>query len=112
MPCNRRELLRESRSTYWLDNCFSFEDVGPYLIFGSALDHQRAVTVKGTFLQNRGYLDFYYRESFTAVEMEAGPYLNALYEGARADRYPTGQSINFTKLPFDVGVLHYASDTP
>ncbi len=101
-----------SMNTYWLDNCFSFEDVGPYLVFGSALDHQRAVTVKGTFLQNRGYLDFYYRESFTAVEMEAGPYLNALYEGARADRYPTGASINFTRLPFDVGVLHYASDTP
>lgn len=101
-----------SMNTYWLDNCFSFEDVEPFLIFGSALDHQRAVTVKGTFLQNRGYLDFYHRESFTAVEMEAGPYLNALYEGARAERYPTGQSINFARLPFDLGVLHYASDTP
>jgi hypothetical protein len=101
-----------SINTYWLDNCFGFEDVGPYLMFGSALDHQRAVTVKGTFLQNRGYLEFYYRESYTIVEMEAGPYLDALYEGARAERYPIGQSINFARLPFDCGVLHYASDTP
>ena len=101
-----------SMNTYWLDNCFSFEDVAPFLVFGSALDHQRAVTVKGTFLQNRGYLDMYHRESYTTVEMEAGPYLDALYEGARAERYPEGASINFARLPFDLGVIHYASDTP
>ncbi len=101
-----------SMNTYWLDNCFSYEDVGPFLVFGSALDHQRAVTVKGTFLQNKGYLDLYHRESYTAVEMEAGPYLDALYEGARANRYPEGESINFTRLPFDLGIIHYASDTP
>lgn len=101
-----------SQNTYWLDNCFSFNSVAPFLVYGSALDNQRAVTVKGTFLQNRGYLDFYHRESFTVVEMEAGPYLNALYETAESSRYPVGENINFTKLPFDLGVLHYASDTP
>src|SRR5258708_35933242 len=26
--------------------------------------------------------------------------------------YPTAENINFAKLPFDLGVLHYASDTP
>ena len=101
-----------SENTYWLDNCFSFNSVAPFLVYGSALDNQRAVTVRGTFLQNRGYLDFYHRESFTVVEMEGGPYLNALYEAAESSRYPTRQNINFTKLPFDLGVLHYASDTP
>jgi hypothetical protein len=101
-----------SQNTYWLDNCFSFNSVAPFLVYGSALDNQRAVTVKGTFLQNRGFLDFYHRESFTVVEMEAGPYLNALYETAESSRYPVGENINFTKLPFDLGVLHYASDTP
>ena len=35
--------------------------------FGSVLDNQKAVTVKGTYLQNRQYLDFYYREAFTVV---------------------------------------------
>jgi hypothetical protein len=101
-----------SENTYWLDNCFSFDSVAPFLVYGSALDNQRAVTVRGTFLQNRGYLDFYHRESFTVVEMEAGPYLNALYEAAESSRYPMRENINFTKLPFDFGVLHYASDTP
>jgi len=101
-----------SQNTYWLDNCFSFSTVAPFLVYGSALDNQRAVTVRGTFLQNRGYLDFYHRESFTVVEMEAGPYLNALYETSESSRYPAGENINFTRLPFDFGLLHYASDTP
>jgi len=101
-----------SRSTYWLDNAFSVSDIAPYLRFGSGLDNQRAVSVKGTFLQNRGYLDFYYREAFTVVEMEAGPYCSAVYEMTQPVRYPTGEPVNFSKLPIDFGVIHYASDTP
>lgn len=101
-----------SGSTYWLDNAFSVNDLAPDLRFGTGLDNQRAVTVKSTFLQNRSYLDFYYREAFTVVEMEAGPFCNAVYEIADADRHPTGEAINFSKLPIDLGVIHYASDTP
>jgi hypothetical protein len=101
-----------SGSTYWLDNAFSVDDLAPYLRFGTGLDNQRAVTVKSTFLQNRSYLDFYYREAYTVVEMEAGPYCNAVYEIADADRYPVGEAINFSKLPIDLGIIHYASDTP
>jgi hypothetical protein len=101
-----------SRSTYWLDNAFSVEDIAPYLLFGSGLDNQRAVTVKSTFLQNREYLDLYYREAFTVVEMEAGPFCNAVYEIADVDRHPSGEAVNFAKLPIDLGIIHYASDTP
>ena len=101
-----------SGTTYWLDNAFEIEDIEPDLRFGTGLDNQRAVTVKSTFLQNRSYLDFYYREAFTVVEMEAGPYCNAVYEIADADRYPVGDAVNFSKLPIDFGVIHYASDTP
>jgi hypothetical protein len=101
-----------SGSTYWLDNAFSVSDIAPYLRFGSGLDNQRAVTVKGTFLQNRGFLDFFYREAFTVVEMEAGPYLSAIYEMTEPARYPVGEPVNFSKLPVDFGVIHYASDTP
>ena len=101
-----------SGSTYWLDNAFSVDDIAPDLRFGTGLDNQRAVTVKSTFLQNRSYLDFYYREAFTVVEMEAGPYCNAVYEIADADRHPVGEAVNFSKLPIDLGVIHYASDTP
>jgi hypothetical protein len=101
-----------SGSTFWLDNAFRVSDIAPYLRFGSGLDNQRAVTVKGTFLQNRGYLDFYHREAFSVVEMEAGPYCCAMYEMSEAARYPMGEPVNFSRLPVDFGVIHYASDTP
>jgi hypothetical protein len=101
-----------SQSTYWLDNAFAVDDLAADLRFGSGLDNQRAVTVKSTFLQNRAYLDFYYREAFTVVEMEAGPFCDAVYEIADADRYPVGEAVSFARLPIDFGIIHYASDTP
>jgi hypothetical protein len=101
-----------SGNTYWLDNCFAAADVQPNLVYGSALDNQRAVAVRGTFLQNRDYLDFYYQGRYTVVEMEAGPYLDACYEIAQPDRYPLGESVNMARITFDLGIVHYASDTP
>ncbi len=101
-----------SANTYWLDNCFDAASVQPYLEFGSALDHQRAVTVRGTFLQNRDYLDFYYRGRYTVVEMEVGPYLDACYEIVQPARYPLGENVSMTQLTLDLGIIHYASDTP
>ena len=105
-------LDEHSQNTYWLDNCFIAQDVQPYLIYGSVLDNQKAVSAQGTYLQNRQYLDFYYRANYTVVEMESGPYLNAVYEDQYLTRYPTSENINFARLPYDLGVLHYASDTP
>ncbi len=99
-------------STFWLDNAFRFDDIQPDLRFGTGLDNQRAVTVRSTFLQNQPYLDFYYREAFTVLEMEAGPYLSAIYEVAELERHPVGEAVNFSKLPVDFGLIHYASDTP
>jgi len=104
-----------SGNTYWFDNCFNYDSLAPYLVYGAALDNQKAVTVKGTYLQNEGYLDFYYRENYTVVEMEAGPYLNAIYEDRFLRRYPEGEAINLQQHgagKMDLGVIHYASDTP
>ena len=47
------------------------------------LDNQKVVSVRGTFLQNAQYMDVFYREGYSIVEMEAGPYLSAVYDGAR-----------------------------
>lgn len=105
-------LDEHSQNTYWLDNCFTARDVQPYLIYGSVLDNQKAVSAKGTYLQNRQYLDFYYQANYTVVEMESGPYLNAIYEDQYLTRYPVGENINFARLPYELGILHYASDTP
>jgi hypothetical protein len=101
-----------SGNTYWFQNVFSSEDFSPFLVYGSALDHQRAVTVLGTYLQNREYLDFFYRENFTVVEMEAGPYLSAMYEDAFLTRFGHNETVNLVESPFDLGIIHYASDTP
>ncbi len=105
-------LDEHSQNTYWLDNCFTARDVQPYLIYGSVLDNQKAVSGKGTYLQNRQYFDFYYQANYTVVEMESGPYLNSVYEDQYLTRYPVGENINFARLPYELGILHYASDTP
>jgi len=101
-----------SGNTYWLDNCFSAADVQPHLVFGSVLDNQRAVTVRGTFLQNRDYLEFYYQGRYTVVEMEAGPYLDACFEVQQPGRHPVNDNVNMSRPAFDLGIIHYASDTP
>jgi hypothetical protein len=101
-----------SLSSYSLDNAFDVQDVQPYLIYGSVFDNQKAVSSKGTYLQNRQYLDFYYQANYTVVEMESGPYLHAIYEDQYLTRYPGQENVHFRQLPYELGILHYASDTP
>src|SRR4029450_9565605 len=64
-------------STYLLHNSFNAEDVERYLVYGTALDNQRAASAPGTFLQNWCYLDAVQRAGNNLVEMEAGPYPEA-----------------------------------
>lgn len=101
-----------SHNTYIFANNFSAKDVAPNLTFGTVLDNQKAVTVMGTFLQNKNIMDVIYREGYTDIEMEAGPYLSAVYELSRPQRYPVNQIVNLNKLSFDLGIMHYVSDTP
>ena len=101
-----------SRNTYLFPNCFSGQDVAPYLEYGTALDNQKAVTVQGTFLQNSAYMDVFYREGYTDIEMEGGPYLSAVYEMIRPKRHPINEVVNLYEVSFDLGMLHYASDKP
>ncbi|MBW8011856.1 MAG: hypothetical protein FVQ83_11565 [Chloroflexi bacterium] len=101
-----------SRNTYIFSNCFDAAQVDAYLSYGSVLDNQKAVTVRGTFLQNSTYMDVFYNEGYTDIEMEAGPYLSAVYEMFRPKRHPRDEIVNLYDLPFDLGILHYASDKP
>jgi hypothetical protein len=102
----------QSMNTYLFPNCFRGKDVAPYLVYSTALDNQKAVSVRGTFLQNHDYMDVFYREGYTDIEMEAGPYLSAVYELVRPKRHPVNEVVNLYELPFDLGMLHYASDKP
>jgi hypothetical protein len=102
----------QSKNTYLFHNCFTTAEVAPFLIYGTVLDNQKSVTVRGTFLQNAEYMEVFYREGYTDIEMEAGPYLSAVYEMYRPKRHPVDEIVNLYGLPFDVGLIHYVSDTP
>ena len=99
-------------TTYLLHNCFNAEDVERYLVYGTALDNQRAASSRGTFLQNWGYLDALHRAGNNLVEMEAGPYLEAFTEQMLPERAPRGELVNLVGASIDLGFVHYASDTP
>lgn len=101
-----------SENTYLIQNCFDAAEVNDSLVYGTALDNQKAVCVRGTFLQTPTSMDAFYREGYTDIEMEAGPYLSAVYELYRPRRHPEGEIVDLHGLPIDLGILHYASDTP
>ncbi len=102
-----------SQNTFLFKNCFSAADVAPYLLHGSVFDNQKTVTVRGTFLQNKDFVGIFYKEGYTDIEMETGPYLSGVYENIYPSRYPVNEIVNlFINAPYDIGVLHYASDTP
>ncbi len=101
-----------SQNTYLFNNCFAARDVTPYMAYGMVLDNQKAISAPGTFLQNPRYMSVFYQEGYTDIEMEAGPYLSAIYEAYRPNRHPRNEIVNLYGVPFEVGFLHYASDTP
>ncbi len=101
-----------SQNTYLFNNCFSAQDVAPFLTYGMVLDNQKAISAYGTFLQSPRYMSVFYHEGYTVIEMEGGPYLSSVYEAVRPKRHPQNEIVNLYGAPFDVGILHYASDTP
>jgi len=101
-----------SLNTYLFNNAFEASDLSSYLKFGTVLDNQKAVSVLGTFMQNSRIMDVVYREGYTDIEMEAGPYLSAVCEMIRPNRHPYNEIVNLYPAAFDIGILHYASDTP
>ena len=102
-----------SGNTFLFDNALGADDVAAHLRFGSVFDNQSAVTVRSAFLQNKEYMSGFYQEGYTVLEMEAGPFLSAIYELVNPTRVPQGEIVHLSaQVPYDVGILHYASDTP
>jgi hypothetical protein len=102
-----------SSNTYLFRNALVAADVQPFMRHGTVLDNQKALTVRSAFLQNREYMDVFYREGYTVMEMEAGPYLSATYEIAEPRRHPKDEIVSLVdQHMFELGVIHYASDTP
>ena len=102
-----------SANTFLFRNALTAADVQPFMKHGTVLDNQKALTVRSAFLQNREYMDVFYREGYTVMEMEAGPYLSAAYEIAEPRRHPKDEIVSLVdQMSFELGVIHYASDTP
>ena len=102
-----------SRNTFLFRNAFTARDVAPWLRHGSVFDNQKAVSVRSAFLQSKEYMDAFYMTGYTVLEMEAGPFLGAIYELVNPSRVPSDEIVHLSaQTPFDVGILHYASDTP
>jgi hypothetical protein len=102
-----------SENTYLFRNALVAADVQPFMRHGTVLDNQKALTVRSAYLQNREFMDVYYRDGYTVMEMEAGPYLSASFETANPQRHPRDEIVNLGDgVEFDLGIIHYASDTP
>ena len=102
-----------SSNTFLFRNALVAGDVQPFMKHGTVLDNQKALTVRSAFLQNRQYMDVFYREGYTVMEMEAGPYLSAAYEIAEPKRHPQNELVSLVdQSSFELGIIHYASDTP
>jgi hypothetical protein len=102
-----------SKNTYVFRNAFTASDVAPHLKYGSVLDNQKVLSVRSAFLQNKRYMGVFYREGFTVLEMESGPYMSAIYELVDPRRHPNDEIVYLgDRTPFPMGFLHYASDTP
>lgn len=105
---------QHTKNQYYIDNCIEAKDVMPFLedTHNGIYDNQRAVTVLGTMLQNKEMLDTFLLAGVTDLEMEAGPYLAAVYEILLPKRYPEMKSISLSPKSFDLGIIHYVSDNP
>lgn len=103
---------QHTKNIYGITNCFRGNDFQKIFKAGSVLDNQKNVSTKGTFLENNKMIEKWFSDGYTIIEMESGPYLNAVYEFVYYDRYEENQFINLTQTPFELGLIHYASDTP
>ncbi|MBP9691338.1 hypothetical protein KBD81_04640 [Candidatus Woesebacteria bacterium] len=100
-----------SKNTFIFTNAFT-KDYFAEFKTGSVLTNQKVVSTKGTFLHPAPIIQKYFIDGYTLVEMEDGPYLSGLYETTHFDRYPEKTTVTMLDTPIDIGIIHYASDTP
>ncbi len=100
-----------TKNTFILKNAFTKEYFTGFE-GGSVLTDQNSVSTKGTLLYPEEIMKKYFIDGYSIIEMEDGPYLNALYETIYYERYPNDTLLDMLKSQIDIGIIHYASDTP
>jgi hypothetical protein len=98
-------------NVFIFDNAFTKEYFEEFKS-GSVLVNQKVVSSKGTLLHPLEVVQKLFMNDYTIIEMENGPYLNALYEMTNYSRYPRKATVSLLNNPLDIGIIHYASDTP
>ncbi|HKL57484.1 MAG TPA: hypothetical protein VJ854_03725 [Sphaerochaeta sp.] len=104
---------QHTQNRYYFSNTIHAEDVMAFMDTSThgVYDNQKAITVLGTFLQNKKMLNQLLLAGITDLEMEAGPYLAAIYELTQPKRYPEDETISISNS-IDLGIVHYVSDNP
>ncbi len=102
---------QHTNNQLFFNNAFTPESFAPYFQGGSILGAQKASTVLGTFLQNEETLGTALSQQLTIIEMEAGPFLNRIYEMLYPKRYPMNETCVIDPS-FRLGFAYYISDTP
>lgn len=100
-----------TQNSYIYKNCFNSFFPFPNNQ-GSILTNQKSVSVLGTFLENQALIDKYSQNNLTIMEMETGPYLNAITEACYDQQTPRNTIVDLNSVPFDLGIINYTSDTP
>ncbi|MFZ2153397.1 MAG: hypothetical protein WAV41_05120 [Microgenomates group bacterium] len=91
-----------------------FNSYFPFPSFQSdILQNQKAISVYGTYLENENQLQNYIKSGFNIIEMESGPYLTAIHQHLNSSTtYPQNIVTDIKNLPYDLGIINYASDNP
>ncbi|MBP7967105.1 hypothetical protein KAZ66_02420 [Candidatus Woesebacteria bacterium] len=100
-----------SHNTFIFNNAFTREYFSDFKS-GSVLTSQKVVSSQGTFLHPGNVIQQYFINDYSVIEMENGPYLSAVYETTHFERYPENETVNLLASTVDIGIIHYASDTP
>jgi hypothetical protein len=94
-----------------INNCFNHEN--PIISKQNQVFlNQRAICVYNPFLENEKQLKGYIDTGFNIVEMESGPLMTSIAQWQSRRDTPQNVVFNIGKLPFDYGIINYASDNP
>ncbi|MFO7727972.1 MAG: hypothetical protein R6X11_06555 [Desulfonatronovibrio sp.] len=106
-----------TQTRYLFQNSLNVRHLVPFLNRIAAFDDQKTITAHGTFLHGREVVSHLLQDDFTGVEMEAGPFLRALHRHFSRQELVQcmgNRGVLNIKTPqdFNLGILHYTSDTP
>lgn len=98
-------------NTIFYKNDLKSKYIRRYLRGGKILESHGMLTVPSVLLQSHKYLNYYFQQSLTGIEMEGGHYLESILFKINKKTF-ADKLINITESPFDFGIAYYISDTP